>query len=218
MTDNVVPTRFWRRLRWICGAALLLLLALAVYAFFQAGNWLVREDPLDKARAIVVLSGGLPARALGAAEIYRSAYAREVWLTAPAQPGAAMEELKLPYAGEEEYSRMVLISKGVPTASIRILKGKIGNTEDELRDVAEEMSTQPGVTVIVVTSRAHTRRVHALWNRVGNQRCRLIVRAASEDYFDQQHWWRTTTDALTVVREYLGLVNAWAGLPLHHSG
>jgi uncharacterized SAM-binding protein YcdF (DUF218 family) len=218
MTDNVVRTRFSRRLRWICGAVLLLLLALAVDAFFHAGNWLVREDPLDKARAIVVLSGGLPARALGAAEIYRWGYAREVWLTAPAQPSASMEELKLPYAGEEEYSRMVLISKGVPTANIRILKNKIGNTEDELHNIAQEMNSQPGVAVIVVTSRAHTRRVRALWNRVGNPRGRLIVRAANEDYFDPQHWWRTTTDALTVVREYLGLFNAWAGLPLHHSG
>jgi hypothetical protein len=30
-------------------------------------------------------------------------------------------------------------------------------------------------------------------------------------------WWRASGDALDVVREALGLVNAWAGLPLHPS-
>lgn len=208
----------WRRGRWLCGTLALFVLGFAVYFFREAGNWLVHEDPPDKAQAIVVLSGGLPVRALGAAEIYRAGYAPEVWLTAPAQPGAAMKELKLPYAGEEEYSRMVLIAQGVPVSSIRILKNKIGNTEDELRGVAEEMSARPDLAVIAVTSKAHTRRVRALWNHVGNSRSRLIVRAANEDDFDAEHWWRTTTDALVVVREYLGLLNAWAGLPLHHSG
>lgn len=217
MTDSVIPIFSWRRIRWVFGLLALLSLCFAVYAFFRAGNWLVREDPPEKAQAIVVLSGGLPDRALGAAEAYRAGYGKEVWLTRPLHPGAAMEDLKLPYAGEEEYSRMVLIAKGVPPANIRILKNKISNTEDELRDVAAEMNAQPGIAVIVVTSKAHTRRVRALWSRVGNPRGKLIVRAAEEDYFDPDHWWRTTNDALTVVREYLGLMNAWAGLPLHHS-
>jgi hypothetical protein len=46
---------------------------------------------------------------------------------------------------------------------------------------------------------------------------RIIVRASSQDPFDARHWWRNTTDALDVVREVLGLLNAWAGLPFHHS-
>lgn len=204
-------------MRWICGATVLLLLGFAIFFFFEAGAWLVREDGPQHAQAIVVLSGGLPVRALAAAKLYGAGEAREVWLTAPAEPRAAMEELKLPYAGEEEYSRMVLISKGVPPAAIRILKNKIGNTEDELRDVAAEINTAPGVPVIVVTSKAHTRRVRALWNRVGDPRGKLVVRAAADDSFDPEHWWRTTNDALIVVREYLGLLNVWAGLPLHHA-
>jgi len=43
------------------------------------------------------------------------------------------------------------------------------------------------------------------------------VRAASEDPFDPRHWWRSTGDALDVVREVLGLMNAWAGLPLRRT-
>ncbi len=188
-----------------------------IYAFYHAGSWLVREDPLEKSQAILVLSGGLPDRALAAAEIYRGGYAKEVWLTQPLQPGAAMEGLRLPYAGEEEYSRMVLIEKGVPPGDIRILKPRILNTADELRVVADALDQQRGASVIVVTSKAHTRRVRTLWEKVsrGHGSGRILVRAAPDD-FDASHWWRSTPDALSVVREYLGLLNAWAGLPATH--
>jgi uncharacterized SAM-binding protein YcdF (DUF218 family) len=175
----------------------------------------VSEDPLEKSQAVLVLSGGLPDRALAAAQIYRNGYAKEVWLTQPLQPGAAMKELQLPYAGEEEYSRMILIAKGVPPEAIHILKPHILNTADELQAVAAALDEQPGRTAIVVTSKSHTRRVQALWKQISTgHRGRLIVRAAADDYFDASHWWRTTSDALNVVREYLGLLNAWAGLPL----
>jgi uncharacterized SAM-binding protein YcdF (DUF218 family) len=206
--------------KWLWFAALAGLLLFAVaYAFSNAGIWLVREDPLAPAEAVVVLTGGLPDRALAAAEIFRRSGAREVWLTHPLQPGAAMHEIHLPYAGEDEYNRMVLIASGVRPEQIRILGPPINNTADEMNAVYDQLASAPQATVIVVTSKAHTRRVRAIWNLVsrGAPRGRVLVRAAPGDSFDARHWWRTTSDALSVVREYLGLLNAWAGLPLPHT-
>jgi uncharacterized SAM-binding protein YcdF (DUF218 family) len=98
------------------------------------------------------------------------------------------------------------------------LTPRILNTADELRAVAEALKREPGASAIVVTSKAHTRRVRALWGKVSpGDHGRLLVRASTEDPFDAAHWWRSTNDALTVVREYLGLLNAWAGLPLDHA-
>lgn len=208
--------------RWFVFFLFVLLLALVsagVYAFLHGGEWLVREDPLERAQAAVVLSGGLPDRALAAAYLFRQSYADEIWLTQPLQPGAAMQQLHLPYAGEEAYSRMVLIAQGVPPPLIRVLPQPVLNTADELNAIAQALDEQSRpATAIVVTSRAHTRRVATLWKRIApGHRGRLVIRAAPQDPFDAQHWWRTTADALTVVREYLGLLNAWAGLPLPHS-
>jgi uncharacterized SAM-binding protein YcdF (DUF218 family) len=219
MNERSASGRFRRRSVLAIGFAIVLFVLAGIYAFYHAGSWLVREDSLEKSRAILVLSGGLPYRALAAAEIYRDGYAKEVWLTQPLEPGAAMEGLHLPYAGEQEYSRMVLIEKGVPPGDIRILKPRILNTADELHIVAEALDQQRGAAVIVVTSKAHTRRVRALWEKVsrGNGSGRIVVRAAPEDYFDATHWWRSTPDALSVVREYLGLLNVWAGLPVTHT-
>jgi uncharacterized SAM-binding protein YcdF (DUF218 family) len=216
MNERSALGRLRRRSVFAIGFAVALFVLAGLYAFYHAGSWLVREDALEKSQAILVLSGGLPDRALAAAEIYRDGYAKEVWLTQPLQPGAAMEGLHLPYAGEQEYSRMVLIEKGVRPGDIRILKPRILNTADELHIVAEALDQQRGAPVIVVTSKAHTRRVRALWEKVSRRHGsgRILVRAAPEDYFDASHWWRSTPDALSVVREYLGLLNVWAGSPV----
>src|SRR5690349_24562897 len=101
-------SHFLSRRAWVfLAAALIVLVSLAAYAFLHAGVWLVREDPMQNAQFVVVLSGGLPDRALAAADVFRASQAKEVWLTRPVQPAAAMRQLGLPYSGEEEYSRMV---------------------------------------------------------------------------------------------------------------
>jgi len=192
----------------------LLLLCLAVVVFLRVGHWLVREDPLGKSTAIVVLSGAMPERALEAVEIYRAGYAAEVWLTQPTQPRLTMTRLSVAFEGEEEYSRRVLVHEGVPEKAIHILSPSIVSTADEIEVIANSLKQVKGTTAIVITSKAHTRRVHSLWNHLESGRGQIIVRAAQTDSFDPAHWWRSTHDALDVVREALGLFNVWAGLPL----
>jgi uncharacterized SAM-binding protein YcdF (DUF218 family) len=190
-------------------------LILGVVIFFGIGRWLVVEDPLVKAHAILVLSGAMPLRAIEAAKLYREGYAPEIWLTHSAEPGETLEEMGISFAGEDHYNKLVLIREGVPADAIRVLDPPIVNTVDEIKAAAAALARGKGDAVIIVTTKAHTRRVRLLWRRLSPGDGRAIVRAASGDSFDPRHWWRTTSDALDVVREALGLLNAWAGLPLH---
>jgi uncharacterized SAM-binding protein YcdF (DUF218 family) len=190
-------------------------LILAVVLFFGIGRWLVVEDPLVKARAIVVLSGSIPLRAIEAGKLYRDGYAPEIWLTHSTEPGATLKEMGIPFAGEDYYDTRILIREGVPAEAIHILEPPIVNTADEIKVAAAALARANGEAVIIVTTKAHTRRVGLLWRRLAPGQGRAIVRAASADPFDPRHWWRTTSDALDVVREVLGLLNACAGLPLH---
>jgi uncharacterized SAM-binding protein YcdF (DUF218 family) len=190
-------------------------LVLALAIFFGVGRWLVVEDPLVKARAIVVLSGAMPLRAIEAAKLYREGYAPEIWLTHSAEPGETLEGMGILFAGEDHYNKLVMIHEGVPPEAIHVLDPPIVNTADEIKVAARALPRGNGQTVILVTTKAHTRRVRLLWRRLASGQGQAIVRAASGDPFDPQHWWRTTIDALDVVREALGLLNAWAGLPLH---
>jgi uncharacterized SAM-binding protein YcdF (DUF218 family) len=191
------------------------IVVLTMVCFLAVGRWLVVEDPLVKAHAIVVLSGAMPMRAVEAAKLYREGYAPEIWLTHPAEPAATLGEMGIPFAAEDFYSARVLIHEGVPAGAIRVLEPSIVNTSNEIDAIAAALAKEKDRTAIIVTTKAHTRRVRLLWQRLGPGRGSAIVRAASEDPFDPRHWWRRTGDALDVVREVLGLMNAWAGLPLH---
>lgn len=210
------PTPLLRRsraLRTLLAAGLAGLI-LAVICFLGVGRWLVMEDPLAKARAIAVLSGGMPLRAKEAARLYREGYAPEIWLTHSAEPGETLAAMNIPFAGEEYYNVRVLIHEGVPAGAIHVLEPPIVNTADEMNAIAAALDNEKDRAVILVTTKAHTRRVRLLWRRLASRRGSAIVRAASDDPFDARRWWHNTGDALDVVREVLGLLNAWAGQPL----
>ena len=116
--------------------------------------------------------------------------------------------------GEEDYNRQILVHAGVPENAIHVLPGPVVNTEEELQELGREMRRSGKTTVILVTSPQHTRRVWTLWQKLVGSEPRALVHGAHEDPFDPDHWWRNTRDVLSVVRETLGLVNAWAGLPV----
>jgi len=205
-----------RRARWALAlaAALVVLVIGIIWSIRRVGYWLVVEDPLEPAKAIVVLSGRMPLRALEAAEIYHEGYSAEVWVTRSASPVEELRQMGIGYSGEEFYNQKVLMYRGVPADAIRVLEEPVENTEEEVREIAAELQRVDGSKVIVVTSKPHTRRVKAIWKvRVGDSP-RLIVRFASQDSYDAAHWWRHTRDALDVMREVLGLANVWAGLPV----
>lgn len=214
--NNFAPTSAVPRVyvRRSSGIFTLLLFTAAVISFLCVGRWLVVEDTLDHAQAIAVLSGRMPVRALEAAKLYRQGYAPEIWLTHSSEPAKTLESLGVAFVGEEAYNTKILVHGGVPAGAIRVLEPPILNTGDEIVAINSALGATPLHIVIIVTTKPHTRRVRTLWRLLTRDQSRAIVRAASGDSFDAGHWWRNTRDALDVVREVLGLMNAWAGLPI----
>lgn len=200
--------------RLILATSACVFLALGLVAFFGVGRWLVAEDPISKTRAIAVLSGRMPVRVLEAAKLYRQGYAPEVWLTRTSEPEASLKAMGISFEGEEVYNTRVLIHEGVPAGAIQVLETPIVNTADEMRVISQALQREKDRSVILVTSKPHTRRVRLLWRKLAPGDCHAIVRAATDDPFDPRHWWRSSGDALDVVREVLGIMNAWVGLPL----
>jgi uncharacterized SAM-binding protein YcdF (DUF218 family) len=206
---------------WIRRALVLLVVLAGVAVLLPVGargvgHWLVVADQLQPERAIVVLSGRVPFRAMEAASIYRDGWAPEVWLTTEAR---TPEELALGRLGVrvirgETYNREVLERLGVPTRAIRVLDASVWNTTDEVQLVARELAARGAGGVILVTSKTHSRRVRATWSAIVGSSTRATVRYASEEPFDNGQWWRHTRDALDVSREVFGLMNVWAGFPV----
>ena len=180
------------------------------------GQWLMVADPLEPARAIVVLSGRVPFRAMEAASIYKGGWATEVWLTKEVRTAEelALDRLGVTVVRGEVYNREVLERLGVKPGAIRVLGDGVWNTVDEMRLVAGELGRDGGDRVIVVTSKVHSRRVRATWAAIVGASPKAIVRYAREEPYGARGWWRNTRDALDVSREVFGLINVWAGFPV----
>lgn len=206
----------WPRAALITAALVALAVASLVWGATGLGAWLVVEDPLVPARAVVALGGQVPFRPMEAATIYRQGWAPEVWITRGGQEAeqAALRALKIEVPREEVYSRAVLERLGVPPAAIRVLSQPAENTAEEVRVISRELEQVGGGDVILVTSKPHSRRVRATWQALIGDSPHAIVRHATADPYDAHRWWRQSGDALAVSREVFGLLNVWVGFPV----
>jgi len=125
----------------------------------------------------------------------------------------ALENLGIDVSEPWQLSREVLLQQGVPAAAIRVSKDEAKGTLEELQAVYRALGSKDR-PVILVTSKFHTRRTRLTWNYVSKGRSQRIVRATPRDPFDPARWWRERRFVLSVVREYMGLVNYYAGFPV----
>lgn len=208
-----------RRVTWMA-AALALLTAAAVGAFAawlpRLGNWLIIQEPLRASDAIVVLGGNLPFRSQEAASLYRQGWASEVWITAPETPAEeeAIKNLGLWSVPRQDLSRRVLEHFGVPAAAIRTLSSEAANTTQEIHLVVDELSTLGLHRAILVTSKAHTRRVRATWNAISRRGQEGVVRHIERDVFNPDQWWTRERDKEIVIHEAGGLLYIWSTHPI----
>jgi len=209
-----IIAKHFQRLLTILGALALLTVITVFFFFLGIGHWLVKEDPLQKADAIAVLSGNFPTRALEAAKLYHQGYAKEIWLTHPGTRSDPMKQFGVRYPSEDDCNYQVLRKQGVPEKSIHILETSIRNTADELDVISAALQDTGSQSVIVVTDKPHTRRVHTLWREFDADRGNAIVHGVSDGSYNPSRWWKTAGGTTQVLHEVLGMINASAGLPL----
>ncbi|HWP99864.1 MAG TPA: YdcF family protein [Vicinamibacterales bacterium] len=192
---------------------LLIVVALALLPF--AGWLLYREDPVERADAIMVLAGARAERWLEAADLYRAGIAPAVVVSPgrrePAEDLLAARGLRLPTEGEQV--RAALIQLGVPAEVITVLRGAPDNTAEEARLLREIAEARGWRTVVVVTSKLHTRRAGLAFRRtLRDTGVRILVRASRHDDDDPRGWWRRRKTVRDVVEELPKLVAYAVGL------
>jgi uncharacterized SAM-binding protein YcdF (DUF218 family) len=193
-------------------AIALLLFALRDPLLGTVARFLVVENPLRPAVAIIALSGSLPTRTIEAAKVFQEGWAPRVLLVPSVEGRVDMLHavgVEAPY--EWEVSREVLIQLGVPPAAIQIAHGLATNTRSELCLAAAAL--QPAdAPVIIVTSPYHTRRAQLLWEEATQGKSFAIMHATDERY-PGDRWWLEWEAIPPIAREYLGLLNVWTQSP-----
>ena len=183
----------------------------------SVGEYLVVEDTLQTAEAIVVLNGSAPLRVLEAARLYKEGWAPKIILSQALRRGDfyAFEALDIKIVQEHEYDREALLRSGVPDHDIIIIEEEAANTLAELRAVLRILQPPEDATLIIITSNYHTRRTAAIWNYLTDGQVKGIVRwTRSDPSFDPATWWKNRQSIKHLVNEYMGLINYWLGFPL----
>jgi uncharacterized SAM-binding protein YcdF (DUF218 family) len=194
-------------------ATLLFFLALAIFLPF-AGRFLVDEDPLQQADAIVVLAGARVHRWLEGVELYREKWASHIILSPgpmdDIEPQLRQRGIRLPLEGE--LARDAMIQLGVPADAILLLGGGMDNTAHEANTVRGAVVSRGWRRLIVVTSKFHTRRTGLAFRReFAGTPVEIIVRASRHDRSDPARWWRSRPDVRYVLSELPKLLAYWLG-------
>jgi uncharacterized SAM-binding protein YcdF (DUF218 family) len=194
---------------------IVLLLAAHAPLLRAAASFLIIEDPLTPATAILALGGGTPFREIEAANLYKARWAPRVIIgrDSGSVETKTLEQLGVRLQEGWEVSRDVLMRLGVPDEAIRIWQFQTGGTLEELKWLFEAID-EKNAPVILVTSKVHTRRARLTWQYITEGRSPAIVRAASGDPFEPNDWWKKRRFAESVLHEYLGLLNYYAGFPV----
>ncbi len=207
------PRRSWRRWPVAIATVLFLLVQVGPWLLGAIGGWLVVEDEMGQADAIFVHAGGIPFRSIEAAELYSQGHAPEIWM-APLRPNdrsRALERLGVRMPASHYWRGQVLQRLGVPASAIRLLDEPVMNTRDEIDTVRTAMQRLDRTSIILVTSKAHSRRVRMLWNRADDSTIEARVRWSRADPFEPDRWWTNTTDGQSVVKELIGILDVWIG-------
>ena len=186
------------------------LAALVAVALLGAARVLVVADPLPpRADAIVILAGSVPDRTLEAADLYRAGLAPRVVVTRERLPRgqAAMRARGVRLPEGYELTVTALRELGVPPGAIVVLGRRGVSTESEARTIARWACARRLRGIIVVTSRAHSRRARLILRQALGAGIALAMRPSRYDAFAPARWWHVRRDAKIILSEYEKLAN-----------
>jgi uncharacterized SAM-binding protein YcdF (DUF218 family) len=174
-----------------------------------AGRFLVVADPPEHADAIVVLAGSYPDRILEAVELYREGLAPRILLCREPDTGGfrRADQLGVTLPRPHDLNRMVAEQLGVPSAAIEVLDRAGGSTYEEAQIVLDQVKRRGYSSVILVTSKYHTRRAAAIYRFLAAGGVTLIVRPARDDDFQSEGWWRDRVSTRRLIIEYQKLLS-----------
>lgn len=175
------------------------------------GSYLVQQEALRDASAIVLLLGSTPERELEVAGIYHQGFAPVVIMTEfRVHNHELIEAHDLDAPSAVDTSRSVLEQLGVPATAIRTIPGEVSSTRGEAKATAQYLLNNRDIqSVILVSSPYHMRRATRTFRREFRKtdiHCAIIPRASAYSDFNARRWWSHRDSAIAVALEYTKLI------------
>jgi uncharacterized SAM-binding protein YcdF (DUF218 family) len=181
----------------------------------RAGQFLIIDEPLEPADALVVLAGMRVERWLEAAELYREGKAPAILLSRgivePAETRLRARGIRFP--AQTDLVKDALVQMGIPAAAISTFPHSVDNTADEALRTREAAERNGWKRLIVVTSKYHTRRARYAFEReLKGSGIGVQVRGSRFDEIQPDRWWKSRSDFRWVFSELQKLAAYRLGL------
>jgi uncharacterized SAM-binding protein YcdF (DUF218 family) len=202
--------RFLRRGAIVMAPALLI----GIFALRGLGSWLVVEDPLAKADAIFVLGGTRFERPLEAVELYKAGWAPRIALMRQVSDYGEVHLMQqgIPYPREVDAQVDVMVRLGVPQPAITIFN-EANSTAEEADTLYEAAASNHWSSVIIVTSKQHTRRARlVMTRRTAPLGLTVVTRYSRYDRSDTDRWWTNRSTLRFTLFETQRLFGYWIGV------
>jgi uncharacterized SAM-binding protein YcdF (DUF218 family) len=188
--------------------AFVILLAVGGYLFLRgSGAFLIVADELEKASAIVVLSGGDETRMSEALDLYEDGYADILILT---ETGRELENLDVLHSFD---MRIQLMNNGVPSGNILITDHIVGSTVDEAVAVKNLLTNRQFNSAIIVTDPYHTKRTSIIFREIfGDSPIKLMIRPVTSSWYNSRSWFLSPRGWQFTLLEYLKLAGYYLGI------
>ncbi len=183
-----------------------------LFSPFLATNLIV-ERPLEKADAILVLSGSAAykERTRFAAELFANGTAPKIIISDDGGRGgwSQADQANPPFV---ELARRHLIQNGVSLEAIVQLPGEMTGTDSEARALSEFVGEQPLGSVLIVTSPYHTRRAYNAFTNVLAGRdihVGIVSPPLGPRSPEPRFWWLSGAGWQNVAGEYVKILGYW---------
>lgn len=196
------------RKKLIAGLVFLFFIGVGVTLYFRESflkhlaRFLVSEDDWQrKTYDYAVIPGGQPIeRGLFAAKLFHEGRVKHIVCLGGNYP--KILRLTEDTCSEGRLSAVQLLMSGVPDSCISVLSEGT-STQEELKAFTSFIHEKPG-TVLMITSRFHTRRARRVLRKLlkGFERS-FDVAGAPPLLFDENNWWRSEEGLITINNEYL---------------
>lgn len=166
------------------------------------GAILVIADPLVKADAIVILSGGDENRMQEAILLYKEGYAGIIILT---ETGSKVSGYDTDYSFEQ---RLALMNADIPPTAILVTPKHADSTKEEATAVLSLVGKGTMHSIIVVTDSYHTLRTRLLWKDIfQDSGIKITVRPARGSWYKSATWYMSKDGWEATILEYIKLID-----------
>ncbi|NSW94701.1 MAG: YdcF family protein [Bacteroidales bacterium] len=181
-------------------------------AFINAARWLVKDDGPVHGDAMVLLTGSIADRVLETADKFKEGDASKVIIVTESMGEyKSLEERGIKLINSTNQISKALVELGVPSDRITVLPGDAESTMEEATIIDNYLTSQTDIdTIILVSSKTHTRRASIIFNHVlrkSGKKITILCSPSRYTGFNAEKWWTNKEDIQDVVLEYIKLAS-----------